>query len=222
MAANGPPNKCTPADLDAATGRARPSLGAGALEAAPVTCPGHCSTALAASDCSNQLLLLVWCLDVTVSGSPKLECTCEHREAHPTIPSFVRRWSSYNRRSRPRLRSPGVSSGPKWISPYGPRCAFAVSAPLLLGCRAMPRHRLRQCYVHPVDARERGACHPRLPSRLRPCDASQGALCTCSWCDFYTIPASLSLGQCVTSDSAAGKRLSTLITRKGSASRAAG
>ena len=35
-------------------------------------------------------------------------------------------------------------------------------------------------------------------------------------------PASLSLGQRVTSDSAAGKWLSTLITRKGSASRAAG
>jgi len=167
MAANRPPNECTPADFDAATGRAGPILGAGALEPPPSTWPGHCSTALATSECSNQLLPLVWCLAVTASGSPKLECTCEHCESHPTIPSFVRRWSSYNRRSGPRLRSSGVSSGPRWISRYGPRRAFAVSAPLLLGCRAMPRHRRRQCRVYPGDARERGARHPRLRARHR-------------------------------------------------------
>jgi len=55
MAANGPPNECTPAELDAATGHASPLLGAGALKAPPATWPGHCSTALATSDCSNQL-----------------------------------------------------------------------------------------------------------------------------------------------------------------------
>jgi len=47
-------------------------------------------------------------------------------------------------------------------------------------------------------------------------------LSTCSWGDVYAILASLSLGQRVISDSTAGKRLSMLITRKGSASRAAG
>jgi len=50
----------------------------------------------------------------------------------------------------------------------------------------------------------------------------RSSLCACSWRDVYTIPASLSLGQRITSDSAAGKWLSTLITRKGSALRAAG
>ena len=37
----------------------------------------------------------------------------------------------------------------------------------------------------------------------------RSSLCACSWRDVYTIPASLSLGQRVTSDSAAGKWLST-------------
>ena len=73
-----------------------------------------------------------------------------------------------------------------------------------------------------ADAREQGARHPCLTFRLRQCDTSQGALCACSWRDVYTIPASLSLGQRVISDSAAGKWLSTLITRKESAPRAAG
>jgi len=49
MPPNGPSNDCPHAGLDAATGRAGPSLGAGTLEAPPATWPGHCSTALATS-----------------------------------------------------------------------------------------------------------------------------------------------------------------------------
>jgi len=85
-----------------------------------------------------------------------------------------------------------------WMSPYRPHRVFALSARLLLlGCRAVPELDRQPRYVHPVDARERGARHSRLPARLRPCDASQGqgALCTYLWRDVYTIPASLSLGR---------------------------
>jgi len=52
--------------------------------------------------------------------------------------------------------------------------------------------------------------------------AKELSTCSWSWGYVYAILASLSLGQRVISDSTAGKRLSMLITRKGSASRAAG
>jgi hypothetical protein len=91
MSANGPSILGPPANLDAATVGAGPLLGAGALEAPPITWPGHCSSALATSAFSNQLLLLVRCLDVTVFGSPKLECMRGAQESHPGTPSFVRR-----------------------------------------------------------------------------------------------------------------------------------
>ena len=47
-------------------------------------------------------------------------------------------------------------------------------------------------------------------------------LSTCSWADVYAILASLFLGQRVTSDSVAGKKLNKLITRKARSSHAAG
>ena len=163
-------------------------------------------------------------LNVTASGGPYLGCRSAAPESHPDSRPYTCRTSCGARRSGPSdlgckaqasiaVADESAPTGRIELLPFLLRSSSAVEL-----CRGI----VYRSAASIVDARERGARHPRLSSRLRPCDASQGALCTCSWCDVYTIPASLSLGQRVTSDSAAGKRLSKLITRKGSASRAAG